>query len=474
MNFDFSKVLGETSPKKDDPIVTQEVPVASSPEPRTTARRVTKEVQPQKEEVKSKVTPINKDIKNSSFSNVDENKEVVRLAKEMENIKDSLNNRFIEREDEINMLAVAFVSGTNAFLHGKPGTGKSDLVEEFSNRFTGNSYFRMLMSKTTEPSEVFGPVSINSLKQDKYRVNTDNKLPSANIAFLDEIFKSNSAILNGLLTIMNEKLFFNDVVQEVPMVSIIGASNEFPEESGLAALYDRFLLRWNVEGIKDVNNREKLFKNFVNSRNKASIVNSNNSVASNNNMATMNFNDLELMIELAKKVSIDDTVLTEYNKLFTKLEKEGIEVSDRRKNEAIKTIQANAVLNGRLDASISDFEPLVYCFWEETDDIPIVKTIIDKLSNPDKDFLDSYTRDLGELRDSLDNFIEENKDTNDFNITKAVKLTEMRSNVNYALDKISEKIETTANASTKKSLEALKDNFKDFLDNKIISMFVNE
>lgn len=274
---------------------------------------------------------------------------------------------------------------------------------------------------------------------------------------------------------MNEKIFFNDVAQDVPLVSIIGASNEFAEESGLAALYDRFLLRWNVEAIKDVNNREKLFKNFVNSRNQASFVNSNNNNHSNNNNnSTMNFSDLELMIELAKKVTIDDTVLVEYNKLFSKLEKEGIQVSDRRKNEAIKTIQANAVINGRLDADINDFEPLVYCFWEEIDDIPVVQSIIDKLSNPDKEFIDNYTKDLNDMKAALENFIEENKDNNDFHITKAIKLTEFRTNINYAVDKISERMETINNPSTIKTLQSLHDNFETFLNDKIITMLVGE
>lgn len=183
MNFDFSKVLGETGAKKDDPILTQKASTTKTAANYTSTIEEASTV----EENVAKVTPINKDIKTSLFENIDENKEVVRLSKEMEAIKDILNDKFIERENEINMLAIAFVSGTNAFLHGKPGTGKSDLVEEFSNRFVGNTYFRMLMSKTTEPSEVFGPVSINSLKQDKYKVNTDNKLPVANIAFLDEV-----------------------------------------------------------------------------------------------------------------------------------------------------------------------------------------------------------------------------------------------------------------------------------------------
>lgn len=449
MNFDFSQVAGNTAVDVTKEVVKEKKKVA----------RTVAEVKPAVSK-KNNVTKI-EEAKTKSHNEVTtvNSTDVVKLSQAMANIKQDLNNRFIERTAEIDVLSVAFVSGTNVFLHGRPGTGKSDLVEEFSKRFVGSEYFRMLMSKTTEPSEVFGPVSINELKNDSYKVITDNKLPKANIAFLDEVGKANSAILNGLLTIMNEKLFFNDVVEEVPLVSIIGASNEFFEEESLAALYDRFLLRCNVEAIKDANNRVKLFESFINRRN-----NSVNAQSSTNaNVPTMSYSELGIMIDLAKGVTFSKYVINEYNRLFASLEKEGIIVSDRRKNEAIKVIQATAIINGRLQADIEDFEFLTYCFWEDIDDISIVKKIISKLSNPDADFINGYMESLKEMKDEMKTFIDEHKDDDDYEMTKAVKITELRSKVGFAIEKIDEKVDTTTNPSNKQKFEAVSKELKLFL-----------
>lgn len=453
MDFDFSKAVSKAVGSNvvgNNAVDTTKVSTETKPAPRTVAQ--VKKTSSNKDNV----TKIEKAKKHTQPIG----KNVVELSKAMIDIKNDLNQRFIERETEIDVLSVAFVSGTNVFLHGRPGTGKSDLVEEFSKRFVGSEYFRMLMSKTTEPSEVFGPVSINALKNDSYKVITDNKLPKSNIAFLDEVGKANSAILNGLLTIMNEKLFFNDVVEEVPLVSIVGASNEFFEDDSLAALYDRFLLRCNVEAIKDANNRERLFKSFVNRRNNS--VNGKSTSPSSN--PTMDFSDLETMIELAKSVTFDDKTIGEYNRLFTALEKEGIEVSDRRKNEAIKVIQATAVINGRLQADIEDFEFLTYCFWENIDDISIVEKIIGKLANPDGDFIKGYIESLVEMKKAMDEFVEENKDKDDYDITKAVKITELRSKLGFAIDKINQKADTVSNPANKVKLDGLSKDFKEFLE----------
>lgn len=175
-----------------------------------------------------------KDIGDSNIlfklSREDCKKKQVEIISKVSKIIEQLNASYIERENEITMLVVALISSTNAFLHGPAGTGKSQLTEDLSRKISGSNYFRILMGKTTEPSEVFGPVSLLAMKNDTYKVNTENKLPTAQIAFVDEVFKANSAILNSLLTIMNEKLFFNDTVEEVPLISMIGASNEFIED----------------------------------------------------------------------------------------------------------------------------------------------------------------------------------------------------------------------------------------------------
>ena len=109
----------------------------------------------------------------------------------------------------------------------------------------------MAITAFTTPEDMFGPVSLSELEKGVYKRNTDHKMPAAHLSFLDEIFKANSAILNALPTLINERLFYNNgIPHETPLISVIGASNEYPEEGeGLEALFDRFLLRFEVEYI---------------------------------------------------------------------------------------------------------------------------------------------------------------------------------------------------------------------------------
>lgn len=347
-----------------------------------------------------------------------------------------LNNSYIEREEEITMLIIALISSTNAFLHGPAGTGKSQLTEDLSRRIQGSNYFRILMGKTTEPSEVFGPVSLMAMKNDIYKVNTDNKLPSAQIAFVDEVFKANSAILNSLLTIMNEKLFFNDVVEEVPLISMIGASNEFIEEDSLVALYDRFLLRWHVDYIQDSSKRVDLFKNFLNSRKTKSKLGIKDEVAVTTECeTTITIDELLFLNELCKEVDIPIKILKVYNKLFATLEKAGIVISDRRKNEGLKIIQATALLSDRNKATSDDFINLKYALWNDINDIPIVIKELSLISNPDKTKYEGYLKSFNDLKRDLAN-IELEKGLKDYHHNKTLKITETNKQLHYILNEI--------------------------------------
>ena len=133
---------------------------------------------------------------------------------------------------------------------GPPGTAKSMLADELCRRIEGANYFQWLLTKFSTPEEIFGAVSLSGLEHDDYRRVTSHKLPEAHIAFLDEIFKANSSILNALLTIINERIFHNGRERvRVPLITMFGASNELPDEDELTALYDRFMLRFMVDYI---------------------------------------------------------------------------------------------------------------------------------------------------------------------------------------------------------------------------------
>lgn len=165
-------------------------------------------------------------------------------------LRQHMRQRFVEREEVIDLMFVAVGAREHLLLLGPPGTAKSQMVRTLAAGL-GLSYFERLLTAFSGPEELFGPVDITALEQGRYRRVTAGKLPEAEVAFIDEVFKANAAILNSLLTIMNERLHHNDgQVERVPLQVLFGASNELPaadEQDVLRAFADRFLLRVQVQ-----------------------------------------------------------------------------------------------------------------------------------------------------------------------------------------------------------------------------------
>ena len=170
----------------------------------------------------------------------------------LQNFRVSLNNTFLERTDVIDGVIASIITEQNCFLFGAPGTGKSELVvRQIANGFSGSKFFGYLLSPTTDPSEIYGPVAVSKLLEDEYTRDIKGYLPDSNIAFLDELFRGSSAVLNSLLQVLNERTFNNgkELVQ-TKIKSVVAATNSFPTEESLQAFCDRFLSVRPLKGSK--------------------------------------------------------------------------------------------------------------------------------------------------------------------------------------------------------------------------------
>jgi MoxR-like ATPase len=180
--------------------------------------------------------------------------EVESLRRRVNQLRHHLAQYFVNKEDVIDLMTVCTLAQEPLLIVGKPGTAKSDLIVKFIQAMglEGEDYFEYMLTKFTEPSEIIGPIDINQLKEGRYLRRAAGKLPQSRIAFLDEIFKSNSAILNTLLTMINERKYYQDGKPvAIDLVMLFGATNEIPEFSELGALRDRFTLKIESESVRE-------------------------------------------------------------------------------------------------------------------------------------------------------------------------------------------------------------------------------
>lgn len=172
------------------------------------------------------------------------------LYARLRGLLDALSAHLIERDTEIRLALLSALAGEHLLLLGPPGTAKSELARRLRYALRDARYFERLLTRFSVPEELFGPLSIAALEQDRYERQIAGFLPDASIAFIDEVFKANSAILNALLTLLNEREFDNGCTRiRTPLVTVLAASNEVPEDEAIAAFHDRFLLRCDVQPV---------------------------------------------------------------------------------------------------------------------------------------------------------------------------------------------------------------------------------
>jgi len=291
------------------------------------------------------------------------------MKEKLLHLMQALNKGLVEREEIITISLLTMLAQENLILIGPPGTAKSEISRRLSQVFINSNYFEYLFTKFTTPEEVFGPLSIKKLKEDRFERNTAGYMPTSEIVFLDEIFKANSSILNSLLTIINEKNFHNGSVKEkAPLISLVGASNELPvDDEELSALYDRFLVR-NVVGYVKDENVHKLFNVDLDS-------------FKIDESMKLTLEELEIIRTESKKVVVTDAIKNKIIDIRLKFNEEFKEnasesISDRRLVKVIKFLKTAAYTNGRNEINESDLLLLRYCLWNNPENMLKVNDII--------------------------------------------------------------------------------------------------
>jgi MoxR-like ATPase len=291
------------------------------------------------------------------------------ISRELTTIANTLEEYFLGKQEIVRLLIISAVAGEHMVIVGPPGTAKSAMIRLFAQLIQAN-YFEYLLTRFTEPNELFGPVDISAFRQGVYQRRIDGMLPTSEIVFLDEVFKSNSAILNSLLMLLNERTFNNGTQRiNVPLISVYGASNEVPNDESLTAIFDRFLLRVQSNNLDSYHFNELLLRGLKNEQLRIRGI-------EKTIHPVLEARQLHLLhAGFDRFLQFTDAFLTQYKGLVFQIRSEGVSFSDRRAIKMLKLFAASAYVDGRQTPDVSDFFILKH-IWNSLDQAEILEEIV--------------------------------------------------------------------------------------------------
>lgn len=289
------------------------------------------------------------------------------LNLKVQGLRRELNGLVIESAELVDGIILALLTRENILALSPPGRAKSYAIRLVRQAVTGSTYFERLLTAQAKPDLIFGPIKVSELKQDRIRHPDKGFLQHAHLAFVDEVFKSNAALLHGLLNAMNEHVFEDgDIVRDIPLEVLLAASNELPKEEGLEAVYDRFLLRYRLDYIQEDGN----FLAMLRTPDKPVLQNH------------VTLDELHAAQGEVALVQVPDSIMEAIIGIRKALLAEAIQASDRRWKKSVRVIQAHAWLNGRGAAAEDDLVVLADILWTAPEHRDAVSRVVIQTANP--------------------------------------------------------------------------------------------